>query len=135
MFVSTLLQKSYLTYPKKQKGLDTHPVPSCISVLDSIPFSLLPTFDFHNTLTLTIETPSCTYTDIQTTNYFKNHHGYHQEEEHLQPTWRNLCVTYAHAHAHASLNLLMHLECLSSLHILAQNVLDGILNSYYIPGS
>ena len=106
---------------------------SIVSLSPSFPPSIS-----NNTLTLNIETPSCTYTDIQTTNYFKNHLGYHQEEEHLQPTWRNLCVTYAHAHAHthASLNLLMHLECLSSLlHILARNVLDGILNSCSLPGS
>ena len=61
-----------------------YPHVSPSSMVSSSP-SLSPSISI-NTMTPTVETPSCAYTDIQTdTNYFKKHHGDHQEEEHQQP--------------------------------------------------
>ena len=61
-----------------------HSYDSPSSTVSSSP-SLSPSISI-NTMTPTVETPSCAYTDIQTdTNYFNKHHGDHPEEENQQP--------------------------------------------------
>jgi len=60
-----------------------YPHVSPSSIVSSSP-SLSPSIPI-NTMTPTVETPSCAYTNIQPTNYFKKDHQDHQEEEHQQP--------------------------------------------------
>jgi hypothetical protein len=86
VFVSTLLQTILRHSSEDSQRASTqiqYPHVSPSSTVSSSP-SLSPSISI-NTMTPTVETPSCAYTDIQPTNNFKKDHGDHQEEEHQQP--------------------------------------------------
>lgn len=86
VFVTSLLQSFYVQVQRQPKTLDTiqYPHVSLPLIVSSSP-SLLPSISII-TMTPTVETPSCAYTNIQPDTYnFKEHHGDHQEEEHQQP--------------------------------------------------